>query len=376
MAAKKSAKSSGAEMAAVLSVTRRMTMSDGVMSSKLENGKLQPIQVIRHGIRGTQNVAKQKDEVAQIQVTESAKTAPDAIGLHVKFQIMISPLIQAVSACDTQEIAKQINAFIEAGKNSRELTEICRRYARRIFSGTFLWRNLTLAQDLTIEVRSGSFEAKVSGNEPFELFEKGFSDYTENEIKLAEVIKGQLVQGRQPGSKITVEATVGFGQPGAFEVYPSQVYVSGKPKGFARPLYKLEPIGLKELHSITNNKDVLTFSDMIPMGIAALRDQKIGNAIRTIDIEYAEGENIKPIAVEPNGANLEDNVYYRDFKTGKSAFDLLRLSTLSGLTNKLAEPHDDLIPEALFLLAVLIRGGVFGEKDESKSDAKSAKEAD
>lgn len=365
----KQAQAQGEEKAAVLSFTRRMTMTDGVMSSKMKDGVLQPIQVIRHGIRGTQNVAKQKDDVAQVQVTESAKTAPDAVGLHVKFQIMISPLVLAMNACDEPNVAARIQAFIKAGMDSKELFEICCRYARRILSGSFLWRNLTLAKDLSVKVSCAETVVEVSGDMPFKLYELGFSNYVAEEIKLAEVIRDQLVSGRQAGNKITVEAVVGFGCAGAFEVYPSQVFVNGKPKGFARPLYKLNPISPKELHDITREGNVTTFVDMIPMGVAALRDQKIGNAIRTIDIEYADGDDVKPIAVEPNGANLEDNKFYRDVKSGKSAFDLL--AKIQALTTQLQEPHDELISDAIFLLAVFIRGGVFGEKNEAKPQAET-----
>ena len=166
------------------------------------------------------------------------------------------------------------------------------------------------------------------------------------------------------GAGIEITAQVRFANTGAFEVYPSQVYVSNKPSGFARPLYKLNPISPAELMRQRNDQDVQTFMDSLVMGQAAIRDQKVGNAIRTIDTWYADG-NVPPIAIEPNGASLSANVFYRDVKSGKSFFDLLpRIKTLTQQLHTHASGVQP-SPEAMFALAVFIRGGVFGD---GKSD--------
>ena len=88
------------------------------------------------------------------------------------------------------------------------------------------------------------------------------------------------------------------------------------------------------------------------MGQAALREQKIGNALRTIDTWYpAYEERLVPISVEPNGANLDMKEFFRK-KGDASGFKLMqRVGELDPET-----------PEGLFLLACLIRGGVFSGK--------------
>ena len=51
------------------------------------------------------------------------------------------------------------------------------------------------------------------------------------------------------------------------------------------------------------------------MGHAALRDQKIGNALRTIDTWYPRyTEHGRPLPVEPNGASLEAQEFFRGVK--------------------------------------------------------------
>jgi CRISPR-associated protein Csy3 len=129
---------------------------------------------------------------------------------------------------------------------------------------------------------------------------------------------------------------------GGVEVFPSQNYLEDKPKGFSRSLYQLTP--KKPDHKANDNQY---------LGQAALRDQKIGNALRTIDTWYPlfKENDEKPIAVEPNGANLEGQIFYRVGKDKVSAFDILK-------------EIDELDPNSekgMFLIACLIRGGVYSE---------------
>lgn len=351
----------------VLSVMRGINVSDAPMYSLAVDGALTPIPVVRHGIRGTQNVAKEKDEAANIQTTETAKTAPDAVGLAVQFALQPIPLHRLITACDNAEFKAKADAFLIKAENSEELLELCRRYARRIFNGSFLWRNLDLAHTLEIEVKSGAQSLSISGNQPFELAQQGFANYIEQELALAKWLQLAFVSEPSAGTGITVTAKVGFANPGAFEVYPSQIYVSSKPAGFARPLYKLKPLSQREMARLAEDTDTRTFSDSFPTGEAAIRDQKIGNAIRTIDTWYEEGATY-PIAVEPNGASLSENKFFRDTKSGRSFFTML--PKLAELTEQLhVQPNQDaLSADAMFALAVFIRGGVFSDKKDDRQE--------
>ena len=154
-------------------------------------------------------------------------------------------------------------------------------------------------------------------------------------------------------STIKVSAEVDFGVKGAVEVYPSQNYLSDKPKGFARSLYK---------HNVRRVTDK---TDMNVVGYAALRDQKILSALRTFDTWYADYTERKlPIAIEPNGANLDAQMFFRNNKES-SAFDLF-------LSFDKLDPNTK---EGMFCLACLIRGGVYsGESDKKDgSESKAAK---
>ncbi len=385
----KTAKTTDANKAGVLAVMRGINVTDAPMSSLLANGALRPVAVIRHGIRGTQNVAAKKSDkkadgapgkeakVSNPQITETAKTDATAEGLHVGFSLRLMPLHKLLTACDQPQVAQDIGAFLEAAKGSEELMELCRRYARRIFTGSFFWRNLHLAQTLGITATQGSQTVRVEGEQPFALAERGFADYTDAETTLAGWMRKAFLMA-DGAAPIDIDARLHFGTTGAFEVYPSQVYVGNKPTGFARPLYKLNPISASQLGRLERelerqkkeaDPDSLYFNDTLLMGQAAIRDQKIGNALRTIDTWYASGDP-RPIAVEPNGASLTDNTFYRDVASGNSFFDLRpRLPELTQALHPLGS-NEPLSPEALFVLAVFIRGGVFGESSKTtRSDA-------
>lgn len=92
------------------------------------------------------------------------------------------------------------------------------------------------------------------------------------------------------------------------------------------------------------------------MGRAAICDQKVSNVLRTIDTWYPEFEKFgRPIPVEPNGANLDAQYFFREQK-GSSAFDRIRR------LNQI----DPATPEGMSLTACLIRGGVYSEKGLEK----------
>ncbi|MEO8005288.1 MAG: type I-F CRISPR-associated protein Cas7f/Csy3, partial [Betaproteobacteria bacterium] len=113
-----------------------------------------------------------------------------------------------------------------------------------------------------------------------------------------------------------------------------------------------------------NTNDPNSFADTVVMGTAALRDQKIGNAIRTIDTWYNDDADLRPIAIEPNGASLSDGKFYRPVN---GAYKLL------ALVDELAKQCDGTAqPDVMYLVAMMIRGGVFGESDKEKP-AKEAK---
>jgi CRISPR-associated protein Csy3 len=89
-----------------------------------------------------------------------------------------------------------------------------------------------------------------------------------------------------------------------------------------------------------------------------MHSQKIGNALRTIDTWYPDYSEVNtgPIAVEPYGAVTNLGKAYRNPKEKADFFTLFdRFARGETLEDKNDEHY---------VMAVLIRGGVFGESDK------------
>ncbi len=338
-----------------LSLQRGTIVSDALMYSGFADGLSVPLQVMYHGIRGTQNVANDKAkgsavgnargrEVSNVQHTESAKLATGADHLLVKFDLRFIDLKHILFACapskndlmdNIQQFKLAFDDFIQRAKASEGLQQVAARYVRNIANGRWLWRNRTVADRIEIEVTVGDDQTPYcfdALNIPLNQFDQP----SDAELALAKVVAEHLCG--QSNAALHVRAKVYFGM-GNVEVFPSQNYLEEKPKGFSRSLYKVDIVGLDR-----------KASDNQMLGQAALRDQKIGNALRTIDTWY-EGYADRQLAipVEPNGASLEAQQFFRSKKT--SSFDLMKqIGSLDPNSN-----------DGMFMLACLIRGGVYSE---------------
>lgn len=351
----------------VLAFQRGLVISDAELFNEIGQSYEQyPVEVVRHGIRGTQNVNvggsdddatsgdTKKREVSNIQQTDSAKLASNADAMIARFSIRFLDLKDVLFASapaksdgkkETEEklnqelaaLRESISGFIQRAKGAKGIDEVACRIARNIANARWLWRNRLTATAIKVTVSSETKE--IGSFDALQISLRAFGDYSGAEQAVAQVIADGL-SGRNVAA-LTVVARVEFGFKGAIEVFPSQNYIEDKPKGFARSLYRLGQPSEK-----SKSQDGPRV-----MGRAAIRDQKVSNALRTIDTWYPEFEKYgRPIPVEPNGANLDAQHFFRDGK-GSSAFDMVR---------RLNQIDPD-TPDGMFVTACFIRGGVYSE---------------
>ncbi len=147
--------------------------------------------------------------------------------------------------------------------------------------------------------------------------------------ELAVLIESGLTGQAHVLLKITSFVRLGEGQ----EVFPSQELILDRGRGKkSRTLYSV------------GDKD---------QAVAAIHSQKIGNAIRTIDTSYPDAESLGAIAVEPYGSVTTLGAAYRQPKAKQDFYTLLDRWLLKDEDPELGNQH--------FVMAVLVRGGVFGE---------------
>ena len=207
--------------------------------------------------------------------------------------------------------------------------ELARRYAYNLANARFLWRNRLGAESISVQVaqlvdgqskKSWTFDALTLSLRDFDAPPKSAAPLAE----LSSLIKDGLSGSSHVLLQVTAFVRIGAGQ----EVFPSQELILDKAK--------------------TKSKTLYSVSD-----IAGLHSQKVGNALRTIDNWYPGADEYVPIPVEPYGSVTTQGKAYRK-PTDKVDF----YSLLDNWLIKDKEPSEH---QQHFVMATLIRGGVFGD---------------
>ena len=212
--------------------------------------------------------------------------------------------------------------------------ELARRYASNLANGRFLWRNRMGAEQVEVQVRQLA-QGEAAQSWIFDALGFSLRDFSADSSalgELAKVIEQGLAGQAHALLEVVAYVRMGDGQ----EVYPSQELIldRGDKKG-------------------QKSKTLYVVGD-----VAGIHSQKIGNALRTIDTWYpADEENgsIGPIAVEPYGSVTSQGKAYRQPKQKADFYNLLDDWVLKDKAPEMGNQH--------YVMATLIRGGVFGEKD-------------
>jgi CRISPR-associated protein Csy3 len=330
--------------ASVLAFERKLDPSDGLFyagnwQSKANDWKQLALRekAIRGTISNRMKVKKTDDpakldaevEKANLQMVHVVTLPHDRDTLKVEFTLRVLGNVSEPCVCNDADYQQQLQSTIDQYINENGFSELSRRYAYNIANGRFLWRNRLGAEEIKVVVEH------LQSAEKFEFDALAFNlrDFKQNPSieKLAGIIENGL-KGASHYTllKITAFARVGAGQ----EVFPSQELVLDKKDNKSKVLYHVDHV-------------------------AALHSQKIGNALRTIDTWYPipeEGESIGPISVEPYGSVTSRGKAYRQPKQKADFYSLLDEWVLHGKKPDLNNQH--------YVIANLIRGGVFGESSK------------
>jgi CRISPR-associated protein Csy3 len=202
--------------------------------------------------------------------------------------------------------------------------ELAKRYATNITNARWLWRNRLGSETISVTVT-----CDTSGTtEEFTVFNAKTLSLNDFESNVAQVESlAALIEAGFLGTQFVIlnieaRAKVGYGQ----EVYPSQELILDPGKNKSKVLYQI------------NAK-------------AGMHSQKISNAIRTIDTWYEEDVQF-PIAIEPYGAVTTLGKAFRRPKQKQDFYTLFDNWILKGEIPAVKQQH--------YIIAVLIRGGVFG----------------
>ncbi len=336
--------------ASVLSFEKKLVPSDGFMYQTLwdrrnDEGVAVPLKLQEKSVRGTisnrlkaavkNNSSKLDAEVEKpnLQRVDSCALAMNRDTLKLTFTLKVLSGVQYPSACNNQLFNERYTAAAKKYIEEEKFTVLAKRYAENIANGRFFWRNRVGVSQIEVQIETLNLEKNLSWT--FDGMDFNVKNFTSKNDGI-ESLGGEIAKALSGKSdflllRINAFALVGEGQ----DIYPSEELVLDKGNSKNRKS--------KILYSID--------------GIAGMHSQKIGNALRTIDTWYPDYDEAKigPIAVEPYGAVTNLGKAYRHPKDGTDFYTLFdKFSGGERLENKNDEHY---------VMAVLVRGGVFGESN-------------
>lgn len=343
------AKTTTLKTASVLAFERKLDPSDALMyagrwEQRDQHADWEPIALNEKSVRGTiSNRLKAKDQDpakldAQIdkpnlQTVDVAALPANADTLKTRFTLRVLGGAGTPSACNDSEYQERLLSVVRDYVSNYGFKTLAYRYACNLANGRFLWRNRIGAEQVEVQVRlledgeaaqCWTFNALNQSLRSFETNNESVADLD----ALATHIEQGLCNERHILLEVIAFARIGDGQ----EVFPSQELILERGRGDkSKTLYQVNDI-------------------------AGIHSQKLGNAIRTIDTWYPQSEataDLGPIAVEPYGSVTTRGAAYRQPKQKSDFYNLLDSWLLKDLAPSEENQH--------FVMAILIRGGVFGE---------------
>ncbi|MGL6027647.1 MAG: type I-F CRISPR-associated protein Csy3 [Vibrio sp.] len=338
------------DIASVLAFEKKLVPSDGYLFGCQWDTKEQatPLALQEKSVRGTisnrlkaavkNDPAKLNAEVekANLQRVDACALGREQDTLQLNFTLKVLGGIAQPSACNNALFKQSYSTAVAQYTATHGFVELAKRYATNLANARFLWRNRVGAEEIEVQVKA----LNKGGEQTWTFNAKQFStrhfDHNDSHINsLADRIAQALASDTDHLMlQIDCYAKVGKAQ----EVYPSEELVLDKGNSKTKKS--------KILYAVNEH--------------AAMHSQKIGNALRSIDTWYpdyaSEEQSAGAIAIEPYGAvtNLG-----KAFRTPKEKQDFYTFFDKWARGESLPREEDE-----HYVMAVLVRGGVFGESDK------------
>lgn len=341
-------------IASVLAFEKKLVPSDGFMygttwQERNTSEASKPLELREKSVRGTisnrlkpaikDDPLKLNAEVEKpnLQRVDSCALGEDQDTLKLHFTLKVLSGVQTPSACNNKVFYETYSQAANDYIGTEGFKELAKRYAINIANARFLWRNRVGAEHIEVQVKK--LNQNSEKNWTFDAVKIGLRDFETTSVGIEELATeiANALSGKDDLTGEKVEfllleikafAKVGFAQ----DVYPSEELVLDKSTAKDKKS--------KILYHINN--------------ISGMHSQKIGNALRTIDTWYpAYTETQTPIAIEPYGAVTNLGTAYRNPKAKADFFTLFDRFACGETLDKKEDEH--------YVMAVLVRGGVFGE---------------
>ena len=329
----------------VLAFEKKLVPSDGLMFGTIwsdRNKKSTPLVLQEKSVRGTishrltkalKNDPIKLDaevEKANLQRVDNCALSPEQDTLKLTFTLKVLSGVENPSACNNEDFNQTYKEAVKGYIAEYGFTELAQRYATNLVNGRFLWRNRVGCEKLEVQIKV--LNENDDFNEIFNCNDYDYSNFDNTDKNVGQLAQkiAQTLSGKSDFLLLEIIAFAKIGR--SQDVYPSEELVLDKKNSDKK-----------------GKKSKILFS----VGeVAAMHSQKIGNAIRSIDTWYAKyDKHQKPIAADPYGAVTNLGTAYRKDKTD-----------FFTLFDKFSTGEEIEVNDKHFVMAVLVRGGVFGGK--------------
>jgi len=300
-----------------------------------------PVTLREKSVRGTiSNRLKNKDqdpakldaaiENPNLQTVDVATLPADADTLKVSFTLRVLGGTGTPSACNNADYQAKLLSTVKGYADGHGFGELGKRYAHNLANGRYLWRNRVGAEQVEVRVQH-MVQGQPATTWSFDALQLSMRDFSapDSVAKDLQALANLITQGLAGKSHVLLQVTAFARLGAAQEVYPSQELILDKGTSKkSKTLYQVQ-------------------------GVAGIHSQKLGNALRTIDTWHPDVAELGPIAVEPYGSVTTLGKACRKPTDKLDFYNLLDGWLLKDKVPALEQQH--------FVMATLIRGGVFGD---------------
>ena len=335
------------------SVSRAIQYTDGLLLGLKADNTTTPLTIREFSVRGAKSSHGDAYKLStnDAKVTKDINTPnPQKVDgvfldyemdrLRLSFGINVQAVTTDKQACNDFAYTAKVAGFLKEFSNKAGFKSLAELLVWRIASGAALWRNYSgINRVVTVKGagKTWTFDADKLNTKTPCVFEDSHAK------ELVGLVEASLAGNREV-LMLTVDTdiTIGFGQ----EVFPSQELEMKKERnGKSKVLYSVPFRGTQT---------------------AAMHPQKIGAAVRAIDLWHPEFEKAGPLSIEPLGYSHQHQQSFRTPDTGTDLYSYLQ--NIDEMTTQLQAGK--VSDQSKYLAACFIRGGVFSGSPDAVQKAK------
>ncbi|MCU8083836.1 type I-F CRISPR-associated protein Csy3 [Shewanella sp. SM23] len=346
------------ELCNVLKYDRSLYPSKAVFFYKTADSDFVPLEAEITRIRGqkagfteaftpqfkSKNLAPQDLTHCNPLTIEECYVPPNVGHIYCRFSLRVQANSLKPSGCSDPEVSTLLEKLSAAFKECEGYQELASRFCKNLLLGTWLWRNQNSGNtQIDIKTSAGKYY-QISNTR--QLAWNIWSD--EARTVLDELSKEMHLALTDPNVFWNADITAKIETVFCQEIYPSQTFGEKFAEGeTSKQFTKVK---------CADGRYAVSFNSV-----------KIGAAIQSID-NWWDQDDVKRLRVHEYGADKELGIARRSPESALSFYTLFVNTELylAELKQQAAESGHSIHPNIFYLFAVLIKGGMFQKKAETK----------